>query len=177
MLHDTLSYFAYALRDAQFLHVPIEPTMSLARDPRTCWNIWSEDYVQSKAYLLPLSESLCRTNHQRPILIDAGAGPWAGKVPFPTLLGDPLEPEPSDFGTSWIWDWYRRRDINFDQIFAWEPRNLKMEWLVAGGQRGGLGHRFRRAVGGLGGVARRAELAREVVRVDTALLEHFADDL
>ena len=131
MLHDTLSYFTYALRDAQFLHVPIEPTMSLARDPRKCWNIWSEDYVQSKAYLLPLSESLCRTSyHQRPILIDAGAGPWAGKVPFPTLLGNPLEPEPSDFGTSWIWDWYRRHDIDFDQIFAWEPR--KPEWNVSG---------------------------------------------
>ena len=56
MLHDTLSYFTYALRDAQFLHAPIEPTMSLARDPRKCWNIWSENYVQSKAYLLPLSE-------------------------------------------------------------------------------------------------------------------------
>ena len=72
MLHDTLSYFTYALREGQFLHVPIEPTMSLARDPRKCWNIWSENYVQSKAYLLPLSES--------------PAGPVTINVPFSSTL-------------------------------------------------------------------------------------------
>ncbi len=39
----------------KYIHTPIEPTASIVRDPRKCWEQMTETYTQSKAYLIPLS--------------------------------------------------------------------------------------------------------------------------
>ena len=41
--------------EIDFVHIPIEPTAAFMRDPRKCWEPFTERYTQSKAYLVPLS--------------------------------------------------------------------------------------------------------------------------
>ena len=85
---DVLSVFTYVYRctvttDILYIHVPVEPTAALARDPRKCWDPLSDKVTQSKAYLLPLSSKSADLNtlvglqatipQRRAFLFDAGA--------------------------------------------------------------------------------------------------------
>jgi hypothetical protein len=90
-----------------------------------CWNPHSEQYTQSKAYLLPLSYRAATTSAMKAYnphkehaeqgsvtyLFDAGA----------TVAGQNREGEAGWSGTEWIYDWYEKRGIVFDQVHAWEP--------------------------------------------------------
>ena len=61
-----------------YVHTPIEPTASIVRDPRKCWEQLTETYTQSKAYLVPLSGDGRRAlsgelaSSSRSFLFDAG---------------------------------------------------------------------------------------------------------
>jgi hypothetical protein len=61
--NDTLSVFTHKQTCTdptghsvvKYIHTPIEPTASIVRDPRKCWEQMTEKYTQSKAYLVPMS--------------------------------------------------------------------------------------------------------------------------
>jgi hypothetical protein len=85
----------------------------------------SENYVQSKEYLLPLSYKAATVSamhtfnpHKtaaeqgtRAFLFDAGA----------TVAGQTNPQDTNWSGTEWIFDWYEARGIVFDEVHAWEP--------------------------------------------------------
>jgi len=86
----------------------------------------TEKYTQSKEYLLPLSFKAATTsaikvyNPKKTLkkqnisayLFDAGA----------TFPGKGKSSEGYDWsGTEWIYDWYAKRGIVFDHVYAWEP--------------------------------------------------------
>jgi hypothetical protein len=129
-----LSWLTYQPMGAQdqYVHVPIEPTAGLARDPRKCWEQMTQKYTQSKEYLLLLSADLaaCQglgaltpsevtrsANHQKRILFDAGAT-------VPRMYRSTGE---SWTGTGWIFNMYKSRGIHFDEVHAWEPTKQDLD--------------------------------------------------
>ena len=120
-----LSVFTYHAvhvhRGHVYVHVPIEPTMSIARDPRKCWEPMTERYTQSKDHLLPVTRASAlvaslgavSATAPRAYLFDAGA----------TIPSSSSHLRNGWTGTFWLWEWYRSRGISFDKVFAWEPRH------------------------------------------------------
>lgn len=111
----------------EYVHVPIEPTASIARDPRKCWEPRTERYTQSKDHLLPLTHAAAlrstaaplaspgmplalKPQAPRAILFDAGA-----TIPTANAMSNGWT------GTPWLFAWYKARGIRFDAIYAWEP--------------------------------------------------------
>ena len=130
VIRSPLSCFTYQLASptaggARYVHVLIEPTAGIVKDPRKCWAPHSVKYSQGKEYLLPLSLDAAHASgvfarHAPPpdgvapmaLLFDAGAT-------IPTSAGAPRDAGWT--GTSWIFDWYAARGVVFDKVFAWEP--------------------------------------------------------
>ena len=111
MALSAFTYSATLAGHSVHVHVPIEPTASIARDPRKCWEPRTERYTQSKDHLLPLSlASAVQRKSQRAYLFDAGATIPTGGISNGWT------------GTTWLWGWYASRGIVFDKVFAWEPR-------------------------------------------------------
>ena len=87
----------------------------------------TEKYTQSKEYLLPLSFKAATSSATRSFnpakstaqqnittfLFDAGA----------TFAGKNHKNSNEWSGTEWIYDWYAKRGIVFDHVYAWEPRS------------------------------------------------------
>lgn len=85
----------------------------------------SKEYTQSKANLLPLSSKAAAVSAMRSYnphkshaeqgsiayLFDAGA----------MVAGQHRSTSIGWSGTEWIYDWYEKRGIVFDQVYAWEP--------------------------------------------------------
>ena len=80
-----ISHFHYTVSDVEkgrnfSIAIPIEGIIGLARDPRKCSNVASEEYTQSKAYLIPLRGTVADyaaasfgTSKRSNFLFDAGA--------------------------------------------------------------------------------------------------------
>lgn len=115
-----------------FLHVPLEPTAAFMRDPRKCWEPMKETWTQSKAYLVPLSLNaaacsaikgelgMCseegalhrqQSRRSQSWLFDAGA-----TLPSVTTNLNDWS------GTGFLFEWYAKRGIVFDHVYAWEPK-------------------------------------------------------
>ena len=91
----------------------------------------TEQYTQSKEYLLPLSlQSVIHTSayalnpaktlaeqNVSTFLFDAGA----------TLAGKKHKHSNQWTGTEWIFDWYSKRGLVFDHVYAWEPKAAKID--------------------------------------------------
>ena len=136
-----LSAFTYKLTHKrgekdEYVHVPIEPTASIARDPRKCWEPRSERYTQSKDHLLPVTHAAAfrstagslatpgrlpdtKPPPPRAILFDAGA-----TIPTSLSAGNGWT------GTTWLYAWYKARGITFDKIHAWEPMSRQVNKSV-----------------------------------------------
>jgi hypothetical protein len=120
---------------ADYLHVPIEPTAAFLRDPRKCWAPLKETYTQSKDYLVPLSLNAAAcpaiqdplhggacneagalhrqaTRRSQVWLFDAGA-----TLPSVTTQKNDWS------GTGFLFQWYQRRGLVFDHVYAWEPKS------------------------------------------------------
>jgi hypothetical protein len=122
------SWFTYKKSHGGYVHVPVEPLWGLPRDPRKCWEQMTERYTQSKAYLLyhgfdsaafgamgratlndAKEDKLNRRS--RAMLFDAGA----------TVASS--EKNKRDWsGTDYIVSTYKEHGIEFDDVYAWEPR-------------------------------------------------------
>ena len=137
-----LSAFTYRLTHAatgkwEFIHVAIEPTASIARDPRKCWEPLTERYTQSKDHLLPLTHAAAfLTTAVQTVAASSTASTLRGiakrKSPPPpprSILFDAGATVPTKLGagsfgwtgTAWLFNWYKARGIHFDRVFAWEP--------------------------------------------------------
>ena len=101
-----------------FVHIPIEPTASICRDPRKCWSQMTERYTQSKDYLVALTgeafQKIYNVNGDmtsQAFLFDAGA----------TIPAKNQENSLNWSGTDWIWSFYKNLGVTFDSVYAWEP--------------------------------------------------------
>jgi hypothetical protein len=127
---EVLSYFTYQHKcasdsHAQYTHVPIEPTVALARDPRKCWKPMSENFVQSKEYLLPLSKIAAHQSGRLTKIHHANQTNSAGRFFLFDAGASVATTKPNSFhwsGTDWIVKWYQTSGVVFDEIHAWEPR-------------------------------------------------------
>ena len=134
-----------------YVHVPIEPTAALARDPRKvcayyfcfsiykfynfyifyskylqCWSPNTEEYTQSKAYLLPLSYNGAEVSAMKSYNPHKTAAEQGSKIYLfdagATVAGQRRTGSTNNWsGTEWIFDWYEKRGIVFDEVHAWEP--------------------------------------------------------
>ena len=153
LLATQLSAFTYratyaASRDVEYVHVAIEPTASIARDPRKCWEPRTWRYTQSKEHLLPLTHaaayrtrpatpSSSRGARPRAILFDAGAtipliaGEQGREATGATLGGTAGGKETRQWsGTAWLYKWYKARGITFERVYAWEPRRQAVDFAA-----------------------------------------------
>lgn len=85
----------------------------------------SDDYTQSKAYLVPLSYqgatvSAMKTYNPHKSHADQGSVTYLFDAGA-TVTGQHRDGELGWSGTEWIYDWYEKRGIVFDQVHAWEP--------------------------------------------------------
>mmetsp|Transcript_9273 Transcript_9273/g.13879 ORF Transcript_9273/g.13879 Transcript_9273/m.13879 type:complete len:341 (+) Transcript_9273:80-1102(+) len=109
--------------------IPIEGIIGLARDPRKCFDVMSENYTQSKAFLLPMrgtletylnlnskTKSKAETSRKN-YLFDAGA----------TYYSDT-----SSQGTKWIVDWYSKINLRFTNVIAWEKKPMMGDLAIKG---------------------------------------------
>lgn len=93
-----------------FVHIPIEPTASLCRDPRKCWSQMTEKYTQSKEYLIALSAEAFQ---KIPPLGDATAKSFL----FDAGATMPVKNAAHVFnwsGTDWIYTFYKNLGVTFD---------------------------------------------------------------
>ena len=120
-----------------YLHVPIEPTAAMMRDPRKCWSPLKVTYTQSKDYLVPLSlnaaacpairdmhhggSGACTeagalhrkaTRRSQVWLFDAGAT-------LPSVTTNKYDWS----GTGFLFQWFEQRGLVFDHVYAWEPKS------------------------------------------------------
>ena len=116
-------------QEAATVYVPIEPIAGISRDPRKCFTPMSEQYTQSKEYLLPLSLKMgaCPAMHVAGEASARDAQATGARQAFLFDAGATLEGEDSGLakkwsGTGWIVKWYAERGIDFDHVYGWEPR-------------------------------------------------------
>eukprot|EP01035_Chromulina_nebulosa_P037978 gene37978-51288_t len=116
-----ISHFHYTVSDLVkgqnfSIAIPIEGIVGLARDPRKCPNVTSEEFTQSKAYLIPLRGTIADyaaasfgASKRSNFLFDAGA----------TYYSDI-----SSQGTKWIVDWYGQAGLQITNVVAWEKKPM-----------------------------------------------------
>lgn len=116
-----------------FVHIPIEPTASICRDPRKCWSQMTEKYTQSKEYLVALSAQAYQkippvsgSSSPKAFLFDAGA----------TIPVKSTEHLFKWTGTDWIYSHYQNLGVTFDSVYAWEPaKGWKQKQSGKGGKK------------------------------------------
>lgn len=128
-----VSYFYYIL-DCNGLKrtyaIPIEGIIGLARDPRKCWDLTSDEYTDSKDFLIPMSQAghsifIRNLPRSKNFLFDAGASYYLDKY---------------DTSMKWLVDTYDRMGTRFDRLIAWEEKSMNVskaaeglpQWLRSG---------------------------------------------
>lgn len=118
--------------------IPIEGLMALARDPRKCFNVNSEEFTQSKDFLLPLHrasiallhyesshDSTSTKEHPRfradfspkGYIFDAGAT-------YYTDAGSP--------GIRWLVESSAQRKVSITNVVSWEAKPLPGDLVIKG---------------------------------------------
>jgi hypothetical protein len=106
MSRDVFSVFEYREScTGRTVEIPIEPFAGIGRHPETCRD---SSYVLSKEYLLTQRRTL--PPHRRALFFDLGASLWNSGG--------------GGASQSWLYDVYRRRGLQFDDIYAWEVTKM-----------------------------------------------------
>lgn len=128
-----LSHYHYNISDKNGLKyniaIPIEGIIGLARDPRKCYDVMSENYTQSKAFLLPMRGTL-----ETYLNLNSKTKDKAEKLSKNYLFdaGATYYSDTSSQGTKWIVDWYRKIDLQFTNIIAWEKKPIMGDLAIEG---------------------------------------------
>lgn len=132
-----ISHFHYNVSDGSgkigTIAIPIEGIIGLARDPRKCYDVNSENFTQSKAFLIPMRGTV--EKYYISLLLSSNsrfANDPTDQTNYLFDAGATFYSDTNSQGTKWIVDWYRGVGLTITNVVAWEKKPMMGDLAIEG---------------------------------------------